>query len=52
MNGTPAGQIKEYENFKFLRVYDAGHMVPMNQPEVALAMFQAFITGEIEVQTY
>jgi len=30
VNGTPAGQIREHENFKFLRVYNAGHMVPMD----------------------
>lgn len=38
VNGASAGQLKEFENFKFLRVYDAGHMVPMDQPAVALAM--------------
>ena len=31
-----AGQLKTYKNLKFLRVFDAGHMVPMNQPEAAL----------------
>jgi len=50
VNGVPAGQIREFENFKFLRVYDSGHMVPMDQPEVALDMFQAFITGEMKVE--
>jgi carboxypeptidase C (cathepsin A) len=27
-------------------VYDAGHMVPADQPEVALNMMRAFISGE------
>lgn len=27
-----AGQLKMAKNFKFLRVLNAGHMVPMNQP--------------------
>ena len=29
----------------FLQVYDAGHMVPTDQPAVALAMIQNFING-------
>jgi cathepsin A (carboxypeptidase C) len=38
VNGQPAGQLKEFKNFKFLRVYNAGHMVPMDQPVNALNM--------------
>jgi len=30
VNGQSAGALKEYKNFRFLRVYDAGHMVPMD----------------------
>jgi len=30
VNGTPAGELKEFNNLKFLRVYDAGHMVPFD----------------------
>lgn len=29
----------------FLQVYDAGHMVPSDQPEVALEMLQVFLSG-------
>jgi len=29
-DGTVAGELREFKNFKFLRVHDAGHMVPMN----------------------
>ena len=32
VNGKAAGQLKGHNNFKFLRVYEAGHMVPMDQP--------------------
>jgi len=47
VDGKPAGSLKAYKNFKFLRVYDAGHMVPMDQPANALAMLQAFLMNDI-----
>lgn len=43
-NGA-AGSLKEYQNLKFLRVHNAGHMVPMDQPEAALQMLTEFITS-------
>jgi cathepsin A (carboxypeptidase C) len=36
VNGRVAGEERTYGNFSFVRIYDAGHMVPMDQPEVAL----------------
>mmetsp|Transcript_36822 Transcript_36822/g.33040 ORF Transcript_36822/g.33040 Transcript_36822/m.33040 type:complete len:291 (+) Transcript_36822:500-1372(+) len=45
-NGSKFGAFKTIENFTFLRVFDAGHMVPMNQPKAALAMFNKFINLE------
>jgi cathepsin A (carboxypeptidase C) len=50
VNGASAGALKAVENLKFLRVYDAGHMVPMNQPEVALAMLQEFMVDKVMMQ--
>jgi len=47
VNGKSAGALRQYKNLKFLRVYDAGHMVPMDQPENALSMLKTFITGDI-----
>jgi cathepsin A (carboxypeptidase C) len=38
VDGTPAGEMRQFGNFHFLRVFDAGHMVPMDQPAHALAM--------------
>lgn len=32
VGSTAAGALKTHENLKFLRVFEAGHMVPMNQP--------------------
>ena len=40
------GQIKYLKNFAFYRVYDAGHMVPMDQPITSLAMLNIFIEGK------
>jgi len=48
VNGVGAGQLKQFKNFKFLRVYDAGHMVPMDQPVVALQMLESFIMGDLK----
>jgi cathepsin A (carboxypeptidase C) len=40
VDGYAAGQLREFKNFKFLRVFNAGHMVPMDQPANALAMLK------------
>jgi cathepsin A (carboxypeptidase C) len=45
VNGKVAGEFKNVNNLTFLRVYDAGHMVPMDQPEVSLNMLFEF-TGQ------
>jgi len=39
------GLARTYDNFTFLQVYDAGHMVPSDQPEVALDMITTFMTN-------
>ncbi len=46
VDGTPAGEMRQYGNLHFLRVYEAGHMVPMDQPQHALAMIQRLITND------
>lgn len=47
VSGKPAGELRSARGFNFLRVYDAGHMVPRDQPENALAMFNAFISNTL-----
>lgn len=47
VDGKKAGELQSSNGFSFLRVLDAGHMVPRDQPANALAMINAFISGEI-----
>ncbi|KAL7701174.1 serine carboxypeptidase (CBP1) [Lotmaria passim] len=46
VNGRAAGQERTYGNFSFVRIYDAGHMVPMDQPEVSLYMMRRFLYNQ------
>lgn len=39
------GEVREYGNFSFTRVYESGHEVPAYQPEAALALFDRVISG-------
>eukprot|EP00826_Nyctotherus_ovalis_P045783 TRINITY_DN509_c0_g1_i2.p2 TRINITY_DN509_c0_g1~~TRINITY_DN509_c0_g1_i2.p2 ORF type:complete len:422 (+),score=130.88 TRINITY_DN509_c0_g1_i2:103-1368(+) len=41
-------QYKVAGNFSFIRVYDAGHMVPMDKPEYSLEMINEFMFGGIK----
>lgn len=45
--GEVAGEVKNYGPLTFLRVYDAGHMVPYDQPERSLEMVNRWISGDI-----
>ena len=38
--------MRQFGNLHFLRVYEAGHMVPMDQPENALAMLKRFLAND------
>lgn len=40
--GRVSGYMKEYQNLKFLKILEAGHMVPMDVPGVALDMMKLF----------
>ena len=43
--GDKSGLARTSNGFTFLQVYDAGHMVPSDQPEVALKMITNFVNG-------
>jgi len=43
VGSTVAGEFKTVDNFTFLKVANAGHMVPMDQPQNALDMLKRFL---------
>lgn len=43
VNGVEYGETREYGNFSFTRVYEAGHEVPFYQPIASLALFNRTI---------
>ena len=46
VEGQPAGAMRQFGDLHFLRVYEAGHMVPMDQPEHALAMLTRLVNND------
>jgi len=46
-SGENMGRIRSYKNFKFLQVYNAGHMVPMDQPKAADEMLFSWLDGKL-----
>ncbi|KAE9358647.1 hypothetical protein PF008_g2594, partial [Phytophthora fragariae] len=42
VDGKKAGRIRQVGPFTFQQVYEAGHMVPLDQPKNALALLKAF----------
>lgn len=47
INGKEAGLLKSYGPLSFLKVRDAGHMVPMDEPEAALEMLKEWMGGAL-----
>ena len=45
VGGKEVGEVRQYGNFSFTRIYEAGHEVPFYQPEAALALFNRSIYG-------
>ena len=45
--GENMGRIRAYQNLKFLQIYDAGHMVPMDQPQAASEMLNTWLDGSL-----
>ncbi|QCE05433.1 serine carboxypeptidase-like [Vigna unguiculata] len=47
VDGSEAGLLKSYGPLSFLKVHDAGHMVPMDQPKAALEMLKKWTNGSL-----
>ncbi|KAK1284976.1 Serine carboxypeptidase-like [Acorus calamus] len=47
VDGEEAGLLKTYGPLSFLKVHNAGHMVPMDQPKAALEMLKRWIGGDL-----
>lgn len=45
-DGTKYGKVKSSGNFTFMRVFAAGHMVPMDQPEASLDFYNRWLGQE------
>jgi len=43
VDGKTAARLRSADNFHFMQVYEAGHMVPMDKPKEALEMVNAFM---------
>ncbi|MBA0701319.1 hypothetical protein Goari_020439 [Gossypium aridum] len=47
VDGLEAGVLKTHGSLGFLKVHDAGHMVPMDQPKAALEMLKRWTKGSL-----
>ncbi|XP_038721947.1 serine carboxypeptidase-like [Tripterygium wilfordii] len=47
VDGEEAGLVRNYGPLTFIKVYKAGHLVPMDQPKIALRMIQNWMTGNL-----
>ncbi|KAL9612379.1 MAG: hypothetical protein Q9167_003019 [Letrouitia subvulpina] len=45
VDGQEYGEVKQYGNFSFMRVYEAGHEVPFYQPLASLEFFRRTLEG-------
>lgn len=52
VDGEEKGIQKNHGPLTFLRVHDAGHMVPMDQPKAALEMLQRWMQGKWSLCSY
>merc|ERR1711998_149413 len=46
VDGKVVAKLRSADHFHFMQVYEAGHLVPMDQPKVALEMVNQFIKGQ------
>merc|ERR1712151_739254 len=47
VDGKTVARLRTARSFHFMQVFEAGNMVPMDQPAAALAMVNAFVSGKM-----
>jgi len=47
LEGKTVGRLRSAKGFHFVQAYDAGHLMPMDKPDVALDMVNKFISGKL-----
>jgi len=47
LNGKVVGRLRSAQGFHFMQAYDAGHLMPMDKPDVALDMLNKFLSGTL-----
>ena len=50
VDGTEYGEVRQYGNFSFVRVYEAGHEVPYYQPLASLELFKR-VLDNVDIAT-
>ncbi|XP_076900306.1 serine carboxypeptidase-like 48 [Bidens hawaiensis] len=48
VDGKEAGELKNHGPFTFLKVHDAGHQAPSDQPKASLQMLKLWIDGKLK----
>ncbi|KAL8090368.1 serine carboxypeptidase-like [Apium graveolens] len=51
VDGSAAGVLKTHGPLSFLKVHNAGHMVPMDQPKAALEMLKRWTSSKLSEET-
>ncbi|KAL6586445.1 Serine carboxypeptidase-like 49 [Orobanche minor] len=51
VDGCEAGLLTSHGPLSFLKVHDAGHMVPMDQPKASLEMLKRWMSGSLSRNT-
>jgi len=51
LNGKTVAKLRSANGLSFMQIYEAGHMVPMDQPDVAVKMVGDFLSGKLADST-
>ncbi|GLT80764.1 hypothetical protein SLA2020_521870 [Shorea laevis] len=49
VDGKEAGELKTHGVLSFLKVHNAGHTFPMDQPKISLQMLNSWMQGKLAV---